>query len=367
MRRLTQVQVAVTLVAVSLVFYIRLAAFPRASPFELFLLLNILLAVLFKPPAALASIAGGLLAAHAVMMIEGTVPSRYATMTFVYLVLSGILLLLNHRWHRAKDRAEAERAAHAEQRERLLAEAQHANKAKDRLLANVSHELRTPLNAIAGWAVMITREGATADDIRRAADVIKRNAAALAAVVDQLLDVSLAVAGRIRADAVPVSVGRTLRGAVESLLPEAAANSVTIHCEVRDDVGTILADQQRLQQVLLIVLSNAIKFTKHGGQVTADAKPAADVLIIEVSDTGIGIDADYLPLVFDRFSQADPSTTRAYGGIGLGLAIAKDLVELMAGSITVTSPGSGHGTTVSIRFPLHAQVATGIEAMAQAR
>ena len=363
MRRVTQVQLAIALAAVSTVLYIRLTQFPRGSPFELFLLLNILLAVLFRTPAALASIVLGFFAAHAVMVVEGTAPTRYATMTLVYLVLSGILLLLNHRWHRAKDRAEAERVAHAQQRERLLVEAQEANRAKDRLLANVSHELRTPLNAISGWALMMIRGDARSEDVRRAAEVIKRNAEALARVVDQLLDVSLAVAGRIRLDSAPVSVGRVVRAAVESMLPEAAAHEVTIQCAVPADVGTIRGDQQRLQQVLLTVLSNAIKFTDSGGQVTVDAKTAGGSLTIEVSDTGIGIEADYLPLVFDRFSQADPSTTRPYAGIGLGLTLAKDLVELMGGHITVASQGSGQGTTVSIRFRIQPNAAAGAVAI----
>ena len=357
MRRITQVQLAVTVVAVAAIFYIRLTALPRASPFELFLLLNIFLAVLFRPPAALASIVGGLLAAHALMLIEGRSPSRFATMTIVYLVLSGILLLLNHRWHRAKDRAELDRAAHAQQRERLLAEAQHANKAKDRLLANVSHELRTPLNAILGWAAMMAREDARAEDVRRAAEVIKRNAQALAGVVDELLHVSLAAADRIQIEWMPVPVGITVKAAVESMQPEAATRHIKVDCAVPSEAGTILGDEQRLQQVLLIVLSNAIKFTQPTGEVSVGATTAGGFVTIEVRDTGIGIEADYLPMIFDRFSQADTSTTRTHGGIGLGLSIAKGLVEAMGGTITVASPGSGRGTTVAVRFPVQARSA----------
>jgi signal transduction histidine kinase len=358
MKRATQVQLALTVAAVLAVLYIRLTVFPLGSPFELFLLLNILLAVLFTTPAALASVLLGYLAAHVVMAIEARFPTRYVTMTVVYLLLSGILVLLNHRWHRAKDRAETQRLAHEKQRERLLAEAQVANKAKDRLLANVSHELRTPLNAISGWALMMSREGTNSDDARRAAQVIRRNAEALANVVDQLLDVSLAVAGQIRIDSAPVAVGRAVAAAVESMLPEAVARGITIHSVVPPDAGTIQGDDQRLQQVLLTVLSNAIKFTGSGGQVRVDARNAGTFVTIEVSDTGVGIPADFLPFVFDRFSQADPSPTRPYGGIGLGMAIAKNLVELMGGHITVASEGSGRGITVSIQFPIHHEAAT---------
>ena len=351
MKRVTQVQLAVALIAVSAVFSIRLTKFPGGSPFELFLLLNVLLAVLFRTPAALASIVAGFVAAWIVMIAEGRIPTRAATTTFVYLAFSGILLLLNYRWHRGKDRIESQRAAHEEQRERLLAEAQEANRAKDHLLANVSHELRTPLNAISGWAVMMLRGGTSADDVRRAAEVIKRNAETLARTVDQLLDASLASTGRIRIDATPVPVGPAVRAAVESVLPEAAAQGVAVQSTVPADVGTILVDQGRLHQVMLTLLSNAIKFTKAPGQITVHAKRGGGFLTIQVTDTGIGIEAEYLPSVFDRFSQADSSSTRAYGGVGLGLTIAKELVELMGGHITVASQGSGRGTTVSVRFP----------------
>jgi signal transduction histidine kinase len=223
----------------------------------LFLLLNILVAVLFRPPATLASIASGFTGAWVVTLVKGRVPPGMTRTAFVYLVLSGIFLLLNYRWHRARDRAESQRVAHAEQRERLLEEAQEAKRAKDRLLANVSHELRTPLNAIAGWSVMMIRPDVKAEDVRRAAEVIKRNAEALARTVDQLLDASLADAGRIGLRSAPVSVGRAVSAAVESMLPEAAARGVTVRNAVAPDAGTIQADQERLHQVLLTVLSKS--------------------------------------------------------------------------------------------------------------
>lgn len=350
MRRVTQTQLAITLAAVFSVFHIRLTLLPRSSPFELFLLLNILTAVLFRPPATFAAIASGLVAASVVMLVEDRAPSRAATTTLAYLVLSGILLLLNHRWHRAKDRIESQRIAHAEQRERLLVEAQEANRAKDRLLANVSHELRTPLNAISGWAVILGRTGANSDDTRRGAAVIKRNAEALGRTVDQLLDASLADSGRIRINPTAVSVGVIIAGAVESIAPEAAARGVVIRSLVAPDSGTILADPQRLHQVMLTVLSNAIKFTEPPGHATVEAKNADEFVTIEVTDTGIGIEADYLPSVFNEFSQADPSPTRRYSGVGLGLTLAKQLVELMGGGISVASQGSSRGTVVSLRF-----------------
>jgi signal transduction histidine kinase len=361
-KRVTQVQLAITLAAVTGVLYIRLMLLPRSSPFELFLLLNILVAVLFRPPATLASIASGFTGAWVVTLVKGRVPPGMTRTAFVYLVLSGIFLLLNYRWHRARDRAESQRVAHAEQRERLLEEAQEANRAKDRLLANVSHELRTPLNAIAGWSVMMIRPDVKAEDVRRAAEVIKRNAEALARTVDQLLDASLADAGRIGLRSAPVSVGRAVSAAVESMLPEAAARGVTVRNAVAPDAGTIQADQERLHQVLLTVLSNAVKFSDSRGQVTVGATTADGYITIEVTDSGIGIDADYLPSVFDPFSQADSSTTRPYGGVGLGLTIAKELVELMGGHIGVASQGRGRGTAVSLRFPLLAAGALGVGA-----
>lgn len=353
MTRTTRYQLSITVAALLTVLYIRLTRFPGGSPFELFLLLNILLAILVRTPAVLTAAVAGFAASHLVMVIEGRGPRRYAVMALTYAVLSGILVFLNGRWHASKARAEAQRLAHERQREQLLLEAQAANSAKDQLLANVSHELRTPLNAISGWATMISRGMTRSDeDVRRAAEVIKRNAEILTKHVDELLDVSLIVTGRVRMDLSPVAVGTVVRGVVESVTPQAEARGVTLASSVSSDVGAIQGDHQRLEQVLLVLLSNAIKFTHPGGKVAVSAANDGARVVIDVADTGIGIAPDFLPHVFDRFSQADPSTTRNHGGIGLGLSIAKHLVELMGGEIVATSSGDNRGATFTLRFPL---------------
>jgi signal transduction histidine kinase len=335
--------------------------FPRASPFELFLLLNIVVAIVFRPAAAFTSVVSGFAASLLVMAIEGRVPRRYAVLAFAYLMLSGILVFLNHRWHSSRDRAEAQRLAHERQREQLLSEAQEANRAKDQLLANVSHELRTPLNAISGWATMISRGMTRSDEeVKRAASVIKRNAEILTKHVDELLDVSLVVTGRLRMDMSPVAVGPIVNGVVESVTPQATARGVTLASSVSSELGTIQGDHQRLEQVLLVLLSNAIKFTHPGGKVAVSASNDAGRVVIAVADTGIGIAPDFLPFVFDRFSQADASTTRNHGGIGLGLSIAKHLVELMGGEIAARSSGDNRGTTFTLRFPLQPLEGAGV-------
>ncbi len=346
-------QPLLAVIVVTVVLYVRLTWLQGSSPFEVFLLLNIVLATLLRTPATVTSILTGLLAAHAVMVIEGAVPRRYGTMLGVYGALSGILLLLNHRWHSARGRAEAQRLEHDRQRERLLAQAQAANRAKDQLLANVSHELRTPLNAISGWATMIGNGMLhSAEDLERAAAVIGRNVRALSTLVDELLDVSMAFEGRVRVDLAPLDVAPLIHDVVESLAPEAAARGVALIADVRSDVQTVEADRQRLEQVLRSLVSNAVKFSHPGGRVRIQAAVRDGRLTIDITDNGIGIDPAFLPLVFDRFSQGDPSTTRVHGGIGLGLTIARHLVEQMSGEIAASSPGANQGATFTVTFPL---------------
>jgi signal transduction histidine kinase len=358
MTRTTRYQLSIVGAALLAVLYIRLTRFRGGSPFELFLLLNILLAIVVRTPVVLTAAVSGFAASHLVMVVEGRWPRRYAVMAVTYVVLSAILVFLNHRWHSSRSRAETQRLAYERQREQLLSEAQAANRAKDHLLANVSHELRTPLNAISGWATMISRGMTRSDeDVRRAAEVIKRNAEILTKHVDELLDVSLVATGRVRMHVSPVAIGRVVRGVVESVTPQAAARGVTLASSVSPDVGAIQGDHQRLEQVLLALLSNAIKFTHPGGKVAVSAANDGGDVVIDVTDSGIGIAPDFLPHVFDRFSQADPSTTRKHGGIGLGLSIAKHLVELMGGEIAASSGGQDRGTTFTLRFPQSLQLA----------
>ncbi len=226
-----------------------------------------------------------------------------------------------------------------------------ANREKDDFLAIISHELRTPLNAIVGWAAMLRRGQVSPEGFQHALEVIERNAAAQTTLVEDLLDISRAVAGRLRLDKTTIDAATMLRGALDAVRPSAAARGVELCADLAGDLGAIHADPARLEQIVLNLLSNAVKFTESGGRVTLSARHEGASLVIRVSDTGIGIDPEFLPHVFDRFRQADTSTTRTNTGVGLGLAIARHLVDLHGGSIAVSSPGQGQGSTFTVRLP----------------
>jgi signal transduction histidine kinase len=232
-----------------------------------------------------------------------------------------------------------------------------ANREKDDFLAIISHELRTPLNAIVGWTAMLRRGQVPADGVQHALEVIERNAAAQTTLVEDLLDISRAVAGRLRLEKGTVDVVAALRASIDAIKPSADARGVAVVADIALDLGTIHADRARFEQIVLNLLSNAVKFTESGGRATLSAGREGARLVVSVTDTGIGIDPEFLPHVFDRFRQADTSTTRTNTGVGLGLAIARHLVELHGGSISVSSPGHGLGSTFTVAFPIHESVA----------
>jgi two-component system OmpR family sensor kinase len=225
-----------------------------------------------------------------------------------------------------------------------------ANRSKDEFLAIVSHELRTPLNAIVGWGSMLRRGQVPPGSEKHALEVIERNALAQARLVEDLLDISRAVAGRLRLELSDVNLSATLRAAADAVRPAATTQGVALDLEVPDDLGVIRGDPARLLQILQNLLANAIKFTKSGGRVSLEASRAGQEASIRVKDTGIGISPEFIPFVFDPFRQADTSTTRAHGGVGLGLAIARYLIELHGGTIDVASDGEGQGSTFTLRF-----------------
>jgi PAS domain S-box-containing protein len=232
--------------------------------------------------------------------------------------------------------------------------AQRATRLKDEFLATLSHELRTPLSAILGWTQLLLREGPSkgADEQKRAIEVIDRNARAQVQLIDDLLDLSRIMTGKLRLDLHQISFARVIESAVDSATPAAEAKGIRLKAILGAGRDIISADGSRLQQVVWNLLTNAIKFTPKGGQVQVLLQRVNSHLELSVSDTGIGIPPDYLPHVFDRFSQKDSSTTRAYGGLGLGLAICKQLVELHGGSIRAASQGEGKGSTFSVHLPL---------------
>jgi signal transduction histidine kinase/ActR/RegA family two-component response regulator len=267
--------------------------------------------------------------------------------------------------NRVRERtAELEREIHQrqkfqEERELLLhremtarAEAEAANVTKDEFLATLSHELRTPLNAILGWVQLL--RGGTLEPamVERGLEVLERNTRAQAQLIDDLLDVSRIVSGKLRIERKPVAVREVVRAAIDTIRPAAEARGVRL-VVAREVAATLLGDSTRIQQIIWNLLSNAVKFTPRDGQVTIDMRLESPHVVIEVQDTGMGIAPDLLPHVFERFRQADSSSTRKHGGLGLGLAIARHLVELHGGEITAASAGLGQGATFRVRLPLY--------------
>jgi signal transduction histidine kinase/CheY-like chemotaxis protein len=232
------------------------------------------------------------------------------------------------------------------------ADAEHANRLKDEFLATVSHELRTPLNAIIGWAHMIRSGNLNETTRTRAMETIERNAKSQAQLIEDILDVSRVITGKLHLNIGPVDAATIINAAIDAV--QLAADTKGIQLEVTLDPSArhISGDAGRLQQVVWNLLSNAIKFTPAGGHVAVRLERADANVQIRVSDTGEGISPDFLPFIFDRFRQADGSSTRSHGGLGLGLAIVRHLVELHGGTVGADSRGAGHGATFTITLPL---------------
>jgi PAS domain S-box-containing protein len=245
----------------------------------------------------------------------------------------------------------AYRSALAVDNARAYRQANAANRAKDEFLATLSHELRTPLNAVLGWTRML--RGGTLSDAKmtRAFEVIERNAMAQLGLVEDLLDVSRIIRGKFRLDVQPMRFAVAIDAAVEAVQPAATAKGILVEIGPDGDEDLVLGDAARLQQAIWNVLVNAIKFTPRGGRVCVGVEQQDGQVVVVVSDSGEGIDAAVLPYVFDRFRQGDSGTTRAHTGIGLGLAIVRHIVELHGGSVDVSSPGKGSGSTFRILLP----------------
>ena len=244
----------------------------------------------------------------------------------------------------------ARRASYAIENARLYRQAQDANRAKDDFLAALSHELRTPLNAILGWASILRArpEG----QIERGLDVIYRNAKVQTQLVEDLLDASRIVSGRMSIDLKDVPLRPIIEAAVETIVPQAVEKDIQFKTTLPEPTLLIRGDAARLQQVFWNVLSNAVKFTPRGGRIEVSAGTTSSEVAVHVTDTGAGIRAEVLPFIFDRFRQVDASSTRAYRGLGLGLTLARQLTEMHGGRIAATSPGAGLGATFTVALPL---------------
>ena len=237
--------------------------------------------------------------------------------------------------------------------QRLYEEAQELHRAKDEFLATVSHELRTPLQAILGWARLLQEVDEEPARRRHGLATIERNAKVQAQLVEDILDASRLVAGKMNVQWQPVDLGQVVRSLADSFLPTAAAKGVALSADVSHEPVLVAGDPDRLQQVAWNVLANALKFTPAGGRVEVSLRAEDDQAVLRVADTGVGIPTEFLPYVFDRFRQADSSTTRAHGGLGLGLALVRHLVEMHGGTVEAESLGRGQGAVFTVRLRLY--------------
>ena len=248
--------------------------------------------------------------------------------------------------------AERERLLKSEQEARR--EAEHSSRMKDEFLATLSHELRTPLNAILGWAQLLQIRPTSAADLTEGLETIARNARAQTKLIEELLDMSRIISGKLRLDVQTVDLERVISDSIESVRPAADAKTIRLLKIFDPAAATVRGDAGRLQQVVWNLLTNAIKFTPKGGRVQIYLQRVNSHVEIVVSDTGEGIDAEYMSRLFTRFSQADATSTRRHGGLGLGLAIVRHITELHGGRVSATSPGPGQGATFTVALPLTA-------------
>ena len=251
-----------------------------------------------------------------------------------------------------RKRAEEERKLLLESAQAARAEADVANSIKDEFLATLSHELRTPLTSILGWSHLLDNGKLDEEAAKRAVETIVRNAEAQKLLIDELLDISRIIIGKLRLDVGPVQLAPMLESIVDGMRPAADARNIQLRTALDQSVDPIFGDPDRLQQVFWNLLSNAIKFTSQGGKVLVLLERADSNLEITISDTGQGIARELLPYVFDRFRQSDSSSSRTHGGLGLGLAIVRQLVELHGGTVSAESPGEGEGSTFKVRLPV---------------
>ena len=270
--------------------------------------------------------------------------------------VAGVMVVVNDVTLEATARRRLQTQAERQSLGRVHADAQRvqaeaANRAKDEFLATVSHELRTPLTAILGWSRMLLEDGVDVERRQRGLGVIERNAQAQAKIIDDILDVSRIISGKLRLGVRPIDVAQLIEDTVESVRPAAEAKGITLDVDVEGPLP-LVADGDRLQQVVWNLLSNAVKFTPRGGAVKAHAAREDASVRIQVRDTGTGIAPAFLPHVFDRFRQHDASTTKQHAGLGLGLAIVRHLVELHGGTVSAHSPGEELGATFEVSLPV---------------
>ena len=257
---------------------------------------------------------------------------------------SSLMTLLVAAVTTERRRAEAEKSNARQQ-------AEEASRLKEEFLATVSHELRTPLNAVVGWSRLLRSGQLDADGVSHAVEVIERNAAAQRQIIEDLLDVSRIVTGKLRISTQPVDLLLVIHAAIDAVRPAAEAKEISISTHIEAPDSIVRADVERLQQVFWNLLANAVKFTPHGGLIDVYIERNDSLAEVRIEDSGPGVPPEFLPHIFERFSQADGSSTRKYGGLGLGLAIVRHLIELHGGTVSATNRESGSGAVLTVRLP----------------
>ena len=272
----------------------------------------------------------------------------------VGLAAQAAVALDNARLYEDARRSADDRAHHLDAERAARAELERVSRLKDEFLATLSHELRTPLNAILGWSQILLARIEEDSETRRAIETIARNARAQARLIEDLLDMNAIVSGKMRLDVQRVELAAIVVAAVDVVRPSAGAKSISLRTTIDPNTEFVVGDPNRLQQVVWNLLTNAVKFTPKGGTIDVIVQRVNSQVEIVVHDYGIGVSSQFLPHLFERFRQADASTTRTYGGLGLGLSIVKQLVELHGGTIRAESEGLGKGATFVVSLPLRA-------------
>jgi signal transduction histidine kinase len=298
-------------------------------------------------PALAAIVVGAVLGAHS---RDADLSTPAASMHLAIFVVQGLLLTaLMSELRRARRVAEEQaRAADAARQE-----GEAANRMKDEFLATVSHELRTPLNAVLGWVHLLRTGKLDAATTARGLESLERNVRLQAQLTSDLLDVSKALTGKLQVESRPAVLSEAVRQAVVSVQPAARPRAVQIRSRLPETPIVVLGDPLRLRQIAWQLLSNGIKFTERGGSIDVSVEEQGDDALLVVRDSGSGIDPEFLPRMFDRFTQADASTTRAVGGLGVGLSLVRELVELQGGEVEAENRQDGPGSTFRVRFPLY--------------
>ena len=275
----------------------------------------------------------------------------------MFLVVGVVVVALCERLRREQSRAEVAAAERHEalNRERAArAKAEEANRLKDDFVASVSHELRSPLQAMLGWSELLSAGLTDSGDTREGLEAIAENARIQAHLIDDLLDMGRLMAGKMRLNLSTINPRTVVEAAIRTVTPAASARDIRITKDFGEEAYTLTADADRLQQIVWNLLTNAIKFSPPGTAIRVSLQPQADGIALVVADQGCGLDPEFAPFIFDRFSQADPSRSRRHSGLGLGLSIVRNLVEMHGGCVTAFSEGLGKGTTMTVALPCRA-------------